>query len=121
VKNTLQIKSAATWGSRLLKPVSAGIIAVGLFVAVVGGAQLTGNWRANDARSVAQISSTNELKGWMKWGEVVDRFKVDEAALAKELKLPPGYTRDATLKELGHKNGFETKDVGKAIEKLNKR
>ena len=57
----------------------------------------------------------------MKWSEVVDRFKVNEAALAQELKLPPGYNRNATLKELGHKNGFETKDVGKAIDKLMKK
>ena len=118
VKSTLQIQSSPALGNRILKPAMAGIIAVGLFVAIVGGAQLTGNWRANDAKSVTQISSTAELKGWMKWSEVVDRFKVDEAALAKELKLPLGYKRDATLKELGHKNGFETKDVGKAIEKL---
>ncbi len=118
VKDTLQIKSSGAMGNRLLKPASAGIIAVGLFIAIVGGAQAGGFWKANDARPVAQISSPAELKGWMKWGEVVDQFKVDEAALAKELKLPPGYMRDATLKELGHKNGFETKDVGKAIEKL---
>lgn len=118
VKNTLQIKSSAAMGSRLLQPASVGIIAVGLFIAIVGGAQVGGFWQANDARPVAQISSIADLKGWMKWSEVVDRFKVDEVALAKELKLPPGYKRDATLKELGHKNGFETKDVGKAIEKL---
>lgn len=121
VKNTLQIQSSPALGKRILKPTMAGIVAVGLFVAIVGGAQAGGYWKSNDARSIAQISSTSELKGWMKWGEVVDRFKVDEAALAKELKLPAGYKRDATLKELGHKNGFETKDVGKAIEKLQTR
>ena len=118
VKSTLQIQSSPALGNRILKPAMAGIIAVGLFVAIVGGAQLTGNWRANDAKSVTQISSTAELKGWMQWSEVVDRFKVDEAALAKELKLPPGYKRDTKHKELGHKNGFESKDVGKAIERL---
>ena len=69
---------------------------------------------------MAEIASTRDLKGWMKWNEVVDRFKVDEAALAKELKLPAGYDRKMTLKELGHKNGFETKDVGSAIDKLKK-
>lgn len=121
VKNTLQIQSSPSLGKRILKPAIAGIIAVGLFIAIVGGAQAGGFWKSNDARSIAQIASTAELKGWMKWNEVVDKFKVDETALAKELKLPPGYKRDATLKELGHKNGFETKDVGKAIEKLKKK
>ena len=110
-------------GHRLIKPAVAGIIAVVLFVSIVGGAQVSGNWASNDLKGklVSDIMSTRDLKGWMRWSEVVDRFKVNEAALAQELKLPPGYNPDATLKELGHKNGFETKDVGKAIDKLTKK
>ena len=123
VKDTLQIKAPATLGHRLIKPAVAGLLAVFLFVGIVGGAQVSGYWASNDLKGklVSDITSIRDLKGWMKWSEVVDRFKVNEAALAQELKLPPGYNRNATLKELGHKNGFETKDVGKAIDKLMKK
>jgi hypothetical protein len=90
---------------------------------VVGGAQVSGQWRSNDLRgkTVAEIKSVAELRGWMKWSDVVEKFKVDEAALAKELKIPAGFNREATLKEIGHKNGFETKEVGAAIERLKKK
>ena len=122
VKDALQIKAPASLGGRAVKPFLAGIIVVALFLGIVGAAQVSGYWKSNDltGKTVAEIASTRDLKGWMKWNEVVDRFKVDEAALAKELKLPTGYDRKATLKELGHKNGFETKDVGSAIDKLKK-
>lgn len=119
---TLELRSAAAPDGKLLKPVVAGITVVFLFVAIIGGAQATGQWKSQDlkGKTTAEITRTADLKGWMKWNEVVARFKVDEAALARELKLPPDFNRQATLKELGHKNGFETKDVGRAIERLKK-
>ena len=123
VKDALRIKAPVALGGGIVKPVAAGIIAVALFLGIIGGAQVSGQWQSHDlkGKTVAEITSPHDLKGWMKWSEVVDRFRVDEAALAQELKLPPGYNRNATLKELGHKNGFETKDVGRAIEKLQKK
>lgn len=123
VKETLQLQTSESMGRKLMKPAIAGIVAVVIFLGVIGGAQVSGNWRSNDLRgkTIADISSTSELKGWMKWSDVIDKFKVDEAALAKELKLPAGYNRNATLKELGHPLGIEAKDIGKAIEKLKKK
>lgn len=121
VKNTLQISAPAAMRGVVVKPIIVGLIAVALFFSIIGGAQVSGYWRSNDQRRVTQISSTAELKGWMKWSEVVERFNIDEVALAKELKLSAGYNRNASLKDLGHSNGFETKDVGRAIEKLSKK
>ena len=117
---TLELRSPESFGRKMIKPMVAGIVAVALFLGVVGGAQVSGQWRSNDLRgkTVSEIKSTTELRGWMKWNDVVEKFKVDEAALAKELKIPAGFNREATLKEIGHKNGFETKEVGAAIERL---
>lgn len=120
VSNTLAIQAPVSAGSRVLKPIMAGLIAVVVFFGVIGTAQVSGHWRSNDARPVAQISSPAELRGYMKWDEVVSHFKVDETSLARELKLPIGFNRKASLKDLGHANGFETKEVGAAIEKLKK-
>lgn len=123
VKETLQIKAPVSLYRRIINPAAAGLVAVALFIGIIGGAQLGGQWQSNDlkGKTIVEISSPQDLKGWMKWNEVVDKFKVDEAALARELNLSPGYDHNGTLKELGHKNGFETKDVGRAVDKLMKK
>ena len=123
VAETLQLRSASAPAGSKVKPIIAGIVAVALFLVIIGGAQVSGQWRSNDTtgKTVAYISSTADIKGWMKWGEVVARFKVDEEALAKELKLRPGYDRNATIKEIAHKNGIADKDIRAAVEKLRKK
>ena len=123
VKETLQIEAPSWGGNKIVKPAIIGILAVALFIGIIGSAQVSGQWESRDlkGKSVGEISSSRDLKGWMTWSEVVDRFKVDETELARELNLKPGYNRAASLKDLGHKNGFETKDVGKAIDKLMKK
>ncbi len=122
VKGTLELKSSASSGM-VMKPLTAGIIAVALFLTIIGGAQATGKWKSNDTKgkTITEITKTADIKGWMKWNEVVERFGVDEAALANELKLSPGYDRNATIKEVAHKNGIADKDVRAAIERLRKK
>ena len=69
---------------------------------------------------MAQITETSEIKGWMKWNEVIATFGMDDKKVQEELHLPADFDRNKTLKALGKEYNFDEEKVREVIEKLRK-
>lgn len=122
VESALAVKSRFSCFNYQFKPLSAALVGILLFVGTLTVINATGNFSAYspNAKPVAQITATTEIKGWMKWNEVIDKFQVDEQQLMEELKLPASFDRNRSLKSLGQEFGFEAETVRDLIDKSKK-
>lgn len=110
---TLEIKGRGILPTVRLKPIPAVMIAVAVFWGVIGFAQIANYWNPQNPKVMEkiQINSTADIKGWMKWSEVMAAYPGEERELIRYLSLPEKFDREKTLKVLGNENGFEVDQI----------
>lgn len=120
--NALEFKSVKG-GFIVFKPVAIALIALSIFVGTLGVARVSGGWDAKNpsAKVALELNHPSEIKGWMRWTDVVTAFHVDENKLIKELQLPDSFDRNMSLKALDEEFGFKMGTFRRAIEKYRKR
>jgi hypothetical protein len=83
-----------------------GLLVLIVFVGVVGGAKALGIWSTSGKltstgeRVVATGGSVDEIKGWMKLGDVATAYKVPISEIAAAFALPADVSPDQALKDL---------------------
>lgn len=122
VRETLTIKSRKDGMISNLKPTTVVVLSIFIFASILFGAQASGNWdsKSKSIKPVSQITETSEIKGWMKWKDVISTFGVDEKKVAEELHLPADFDRNKTLKVLGKENNFNEEKVREVIQQMRK-
>jgi hypothetical protein len=83
-----------------------GILAVGLFLAVIFGAKGMGVWQtsgkvsASGEKITATGANVEEIKGWMTIGDVAKAYNVPLTELAAAFNLPSDTPAGKQIKEL---------------------
>ncbi len=101
--------------NRLLVP----LLAVGLFLGVIGGAVANGNWIVSGKEMVdlQELVSGEEVKGWMTLQQVADGFAIPSADLYRLSGISTDVPMDTALKDLeGIIEGFEISLVREEID-----
>ncbi|MCE5284596.1 MAG: 4Fe-4S binding protein [Pelosinus sp.] len=116
---SLEVRAGFSSVLSKVKPLTFALVSVAVFVGIVGAAQMSGFWNAKSPsiKAVAQLTSVSEIKGWMKWSEVIAVFGVNEEQIITELGLSETLNRNKTIKEIGKEYGFSEEKVRQAIEK----
>lgn len=117
-ENILSVKSRITaFGS--LKPVVVGFLAVAILGGAWGLVYTSGQWNPKNpqVKAASQIKNEDEIKGWMKWSEVMSSLKVNESKLIQELRLPENFDRSTTIKQMEKEYKFSEEQLREAIKK----
>ena len=122
IKETLRIKSRMNGIMSNLKPMTVAFLSVIIFASILISIQASDKWdvKSKSIKSVNQITETKDIKGWMKWQEVITVFGVDEQKVAEELRLPAEFDHNKTLKVLGKEYNFDEEKAREAIQKFRK-
>jgi hypothetical protein len=86
------------------------LLAIGLFLGVIGGAVANGNWivSGKEMVDVQNLVSGAEVKGWMTLQQVADGFAIPPADLYTLSGIPADMPMETALKDLeGVIEGFE--------------
>ena len=95
------------------------ILALVLILGTVGIAQATGLWVVSGREMVdlAQLTSGDDVKGWMTLQQVADGTGIETAALAAKLGLPADLPPETVLKDIeGIVEGFEITAVRTVVD-----
>jgi hypothetical protein len=88
-----------------LNPYLHGFLAIAAFMAVIWTAQLSGNWTTSGKisptgqRIEVTGRSVEEIKGWMKAGDVAAAYGVPIEDLFQAFAVPAGTPADTPLKD----------------------
>ncbi len=89
-----------------VNPYVYGFLSLVVFVGLIFGAKAAGAWSisgkvtSTGEQIVATGANVDEIKGWMKIGDVATAYNVPLAELLKQFGLPADTSPDKQLKEL---------------------
>jgi Fe-S-cluster-containing hydrogenase component 2 len=116
---SLEIRSGVAGIYSKIKPITLVLLSIMFLTCTVGMAQISGFWNAKNPtiKTVSQITNPNEIKGWMKWSEVISTFKINEKQLNIELGLSENINGNKTVKEVRKEFDISEEKLRQAIEK----
>ncbi|MBP2634442.1 MAG: 4Fe-4S ferredoxin [Firmicutes bacterium] len=117
---SLEVKLGINGVFARVKPLAFAVMSVVMFTLIVSTVQLSGYWnpKSPSIKAVSQITNPSEIKGWMKWADVVDTFKVNEQMLTKELGLPENMDRNKTVKQINKEYNISEEKFRQAVAKF---
>ena len=120
---SLAFKAGISGIAARVKPLALALLGVAVFTTILGFAQLSGTWNAKSPNMPvsAQITNPVEIKGWMKWSDVISALKLNEQQLLKELGLPETIDKNKTVKEIRKEYNVSEEQLRQSIEKLQKK
>ena len=89
-----------------INPYVYGLLALMVFFGVIFGAQAAGFWSvsgkvsASGEKVTATGTNVEEIKGWMKLGDVANAYNVPLEEIVKAFDLPATVTADTAIKDL---------------------
>jgi hypothetical protein len=89
-----------------VNPFIYGVVVIVLFFGVIGAAKATGNWSVSGQMSgtgekvMLTTANPDDIKGWMKLGDIATVFNVPLPELLAVFKLPADTPETTAVKEL---------------------
>ena len=122
VPDTLKIKGRGSMSAASLKPVTAVFAALAVFWGIIGFAYFADYWNPQNPKMLQkiEIKSPDDIKGWMKWSEIMAAYPDAEKEVIEKFRLPENFDREKTLKVLGNENGFDVEKVKQFLEQRKK-
>lgn len=119
VPDALVLKGKIRTAVNKVKPITVGIVAVAAFLSILITVNISGVMQTKNPnmKIASQIQATSEIKGWMKWKDVISAFQADEAEIIRQLKLPNSFDRNQTIKTLAKAYDFSDEAFRELVEK----
>ena len=89
-----------------VNPYVYGLLALVVFLGVIFGAQAMGFWSisgkvtSTGEKITATGTNVDEIKGWMKLGDVAQAYNVPLEEIVRVFELPAAVTPDTAIKDL---------------------
>ena len=118
--NSLAVKTGRGGILQNVKPTTFAVLSVVLFVSILGTVQVSGGWDAKSPsiKAVSQIRSASEIKGWMKWSDIISSLNINEKQLLSDLGLPDNLDRNKTVKDIRKDFGIDEEKFRRTVDRL---